>query len=71
MRSDVHFLKRIHNLLCEKRHGKRKNEVKGASLAVQWLGLCTSTVAGTGLIPGQGTNNPCAVQHSQKNNKFN
>ena len=25
----------------------------GASLVVQWLRLCTSTTAGTGLIPGQ------------------
>ena len=25
------------------------------SLAVQWLGLCTSTPEGTGLIPGWGT----------------
>ena len=28
---------------------------RGTSLAVQWLGLCTSTVGSTGSIPGWGT----------------
>ena len=28
------------------------------SQVVQWLGLCTSTGEGTGLIPGQGTKIP-------------
>ena len=36
-----------------------KNEIKsiipGNSLAVQWLGLCTSTAGGPGSIPSQGT----------------
>ena len=30
--------------------------ILGTSLAVQWLRFCASTVGGTGLIPGQGTN---------------
>lgn len=28
----------------------------GNSLAVQWLGLCTSSAGGLGLLPGWGTN---------------
>ena len=35
----------------------------GASLAVQQLGLAASTAGGAGLIPGQGTKIPHAVQH--------
>ena len=31
------------------------------SLVVQWLGLCTSTAKGTGLIPGGGTKIPYAT----------
>ena len=37
------------------------------SLAVQWLGLRTSTAGSTGLIPGWRTRIPQAVQHGQKN----
>ena len=33
----------------------------GTSLAVQWLGLNASTVGGVGLIPGQETKVPHAV----------
>ena len=32
-----------------------KKEIKGASLGVQGLGLCSSTAHGVGLTPGQGT----------------
>ena len=32
-----------------------KNESKGNSLAVQWLGLCALTAQGVGSIPGWGT----------------
>ena len=32
-----------------------REEQGGTSLMVQWLGFCTSTTAGTGSIPGQGT----------------
>ena len=35
-------------------------------LAVQWLGFCTSTARGMGLIPGQGTKIWHATQHSKK-----
>jgi len=33
---------------------------------VQWLRLCTSSVGGTGLIPGLGTKTPHALWHGQK-----
>ena len=36
----------------------------GTSLAVQWLGLRTSTAGGTGSIPGRGTKTPQATGHS-------
>ena len=39
------------------------------SLAVPWLGLHTSTVAGMGSIPGQGTKIPQAVTCSHKIDK--
>ena len=42
---------------------------RGASLAVQWLGLHASIAGGTGLIPGQGTQIPHATQHGQKEKK--
>ena len=38
----------------------------GNSLAVQWLGLCTSTAGGTGSISGWGTMIPHAVWLVQK-----
>ena len=38
-----------------------KTEASGTSLAVQWLGLSTSTAQGAGSIPGQGTKIPQAV----------
>ena len=38
----------------------------GISLAVQWLGLCTSTAEGTGSIPAWGTMIPHAVWLVQK-----
>ena len=36
------------------------------SLAVQWLRLRASTAVGVGLIPGQGTKIPHAMQRGQK-----
>ena len=38
----------------------------GNSLAVQWLGLCTSTAGGMGPIPSQGTKIPHEMQCGQK-----
>ena len=35
------------------------------SLIVQWLGLCGFTAVGLGLIPGQGTKIPQALQCTQ------
>ena len=46
-----------------------KNDGLGTSLAVQWLGLCTSTAGSMGSIPGWGTKMPQAAQHSQKKKK--
>ena len=46
--------------------GSSKVETQGTSLIVHWLGLCASTTAGTGLIPGQGTKIPQAGLHGQK-----
>ena len=43
-----------------------KYDLFGASLAAQWLRLCTSYAADTGSIPGQGTKIPYAVWHGQK-----
>ena len=34
------------------------NDTNGASLVVQWLGLCTLTMKGPGSIPDQGTKTP-------------
>ena len=46
------------------------NEIKtvfgGNTLVGQWLGLCTFTAEGAGLIPGQGTKIPQATWHGQK-----
>ena len=41
-------------------------ELRDTSLMVQWLGLCTSTAGGMGLIPGQGTKIPQAMQRGGK-----
>ena len=38
-------------------------EDKGTSSAVQWLRLHASNAGGAGLIPGQGTRTPCAMEH--------
>jgi len=38
-------------------------------LAVQWLGLCTSTAGGKGSIPGQEMKIPHATSHGQKQTK--
>ena len=45
------------------------NNKDGASLLVQWLGLCTSTAGGVGLISGWGTKISHAAQCSKKTNK--
>ena len=42
----------------------------GTSLAFQWLRLCASDAERAGLIPGQGTKIPHAVQHRQKKKKI-
>ena len=43
---------------------KQKKRNLGTPLAVQWLGLCSSTAGGMGMIPGWGTKIPpcCGVQ---------
>ena len=41
----------------------------GNSLAVQWLGLCTSTAGGMGLIPGWGNKILPATWHGQEKKK--
>ena len=46
---------------------KGLKNIKGNSLAVQWLGLCAFTAEGTGSIPGWGTKIPQATWGSQKN----
>ena len=40
-----------------------------ASLVVQWLRLCTSTVGEVGLIPGWGSSVCCEVQPKRKKKK--
>ena len=45
------------------------NNKDGASLLVQWLGLCTSTARGVGLISGWGTKTSHAAQCSKKQTK--
>ena len=47
-----------------------KYDLFGTSLAAQWLRLCTSYTADTGLIPGQGTKIPYAVWRGQKNTTY-
>ena len=52
----------------ESRHTKKlKNEAN--SLAVQWLGLCSSISGGTGLIPGQEMWDPPPTCHSTTKKK--
>ena len=41
----------------------------GTSLVVQWLRPCTSTAAGTGVIPDQGTKIPNTMLHRPKKEK--
>ena len=48
-----------------------RNNVRGNSLVVQWLGLHASTAGGMGLIPGWGTEMLCAAWCSQKTKKGN
>ena len=43
--------------------------ITGNSLAVQWLGLCTSTSGATGSIPGRRAKIPHAVQCAPKKRK--
>ena len=42
----------------------------GNHLVVQWLELCAFTAKGPGLVPGQGTKIPKAVQCCQKKKEF-
>lgn len=37
---------------------------------VQWLGLCTLTAEGSGLIPDQGTKNPQDLRAAKKKKKI-
>ena len=46
-----------------------KAVVLGTSLTVLWLRLPASNAGDLGLIPGQGTKIPHAVQHSQEKKK--
>ena len=46
-------------------------KVLWASLVAQWLRFHAPNAGGTDLIPGQGTNIPCAAQHSQINKQTN
>ena len=54
----------------QERRGNRVRKAKddGTSLVVQWLRLCASNAGGAGLIPGQGSRIPYAVQCSPKIN---
>ena len=45
---------------------KKKKNLTGNSLAVQWLGLCTSTAGSPGSIPSQRTKVPQDTGHSKK-----
>ena len=41
-------------------------QLRGTSLAIQWLRLCASNAGGPGSIPILGTKIPHTVRHSQK-----
>ena len=49
----------MYNAVQQKKLTNFKNDT---SLAVQWLGSRAPTAAGTGSIPGQGTNSPHAKE---------
>ena len=49
--------------------GKSNKVNKGASLVVQWLQLRAPSTGDSGLIPGEGTEIPHALQHSQTEKK--
>ena len=63
----------LYTLFLTQHEHKLLRVKEGTSLAVQWLGLHTSTVGGTGLIPGRGTKTPPATQcrppHQKKEEK--
>ena len=44
-------------------------DIRGTSLAVQWLGLYAFTAVGTGSIPGQGTKIPQAISLTARRRK--
>ena len=48
---------------------KKKKTMRGNSLAVQRLGLCTLSAKGPGSIPGWGTKIPQATKQGQKKKK--
>ena len=52
-------------------NSKLKKAMTGTSLAVQWLGLRSSTAGGMGSIPGQGAKIPQATWCNQKTKKQN
>ena len=53
---------------CSKK--KLTNFKNDTSLAVQWLGSRAPTAAGTGSIPGQGTNSPHAKEAKKIKTKY-
>ena len=58
----------VHRHIINEKKNKKKN-LTGNSLAVQWLGLCTSTVGSPGSIPSQRTKVPQDTGHSKKKKK--
>ena len=65
----IHF-KLVNGIECELHLNKAvisdKTDMRGTSLAVQWLRLCISTAGSTGLIPDWGARIPHATKHDQK-----
>ena len=53
-------------MLLQRLPGGLKELASGTSLEAHWLGLQASTAGAVGLIPGQGTKAPYAVEHGQK-----
>ena len=49
---------------------EQRQENRGNSLVVQWLGLCAFTAEGVGLIPGRGTKISQPAHRAAKKNKI-